>query len=211
MRASSRELIRAERSLEDPWSEAGDLRFMGNLENTHEILNFFDRSGVVEKYQKLKGNGYQIECVGSDADPEGEQRLRGFAGECSIGLIVFGEDYSYISIEQDSKGKLKLVQRLMKNARTSKDLETEITSTSVDQKTLYFRAKVEMVQNVEPFDAKVTFYYSTDGEKFKVFGESFQPSAGRWVGAKIGLFATGTKNSSDSSYADYDWFRVVEN
>lgn len=133
------------------------------------------------------------------------------AKECSSGLIVFGEDYSYIAIEQDTVGKLKLVQRLMKDARTSKNSETEVASIAIDKKQLYFRAKVEMVQNVEPFDAKVTFYYSTDGKTFKAFGKSFQPRAGRWVGAKIGLFATGTKNISDSSYADYDWFRVVEN
>lgn len=133
------------------------------------------------------------------------------AKESSSGLIVFGEDYSYIAIEQDTVGKLKLVQRLMKDARTSKNSETEVASIAIDKKQLYFRAKVEMVQNVEPFDAKVTFYYSTDGKTFKAFGKSFQPRAGRWVGAKIGLFATGTKNISDSSYADYDWFRVVEN
>ncbi|OYX83459.1 MAG: glycoside hydrolase [Flavobacteriales bacterium 32-34-25] len=133
------------------------------------------------------------------------------AGECSTGLIVFGEDYSYIAIEQDKEGKLKLVQRTLKDARTSKDLETEIASIAVDQKNIYFRTKVEMVQNIEPFDAKVTFYYSTDGKNFKVFGKAFTPRAGRWVGAKIGMFATGTKLISDSSYADYDWFRVESN
>lgn len=133
------------------------------------------------------------------------------AGECSTGLIVFGEDYSYVAIEQDTVGKLKLVQRLMKDARTSKDSESEIASMPIEQKKVYFRTKVEMLQNIEPFDARVTFYYSTDGKTFKAFGKSFQPRAGRWVGAKIGLFATGTKNISDSSYADYDWFRVDEN
>lgn len=133
------------------------------------------------------------------------------AEESSTGLIVFGEDYAYIAIEQSKDGKLKLVQRQMKDARTSKDLETEITAMPIDQKNVFFRAKVEMLQNIEPFDAKVTFYYSTDGKTFKVFGKPFKPSAGRWVGAKIGLFATGTKSISDSSYADYDWFRVEEN
>jgi len=133
------------------------------------------------------------------------------AGEGSTGLIVFGEDYAYIAIEQDAKGGLKLVQRLLKDARTSKDNETEIASMAIDQKKIYFRTKVEMVQNTEPFDAKVTFYYSTDGKTFKAFGKPFKPSAGRWVGAKIGLFATGTKSVNDSSYADYDWFRVEEN
>ncbi|TDD98741.1 glycoside hydrolase family 43 protein [Flavobacterium cellulosilyticum] len=133
------------------------------------------------------------------------------AKECSTGLIVFGEDYSYIAIEQSESGDLKLVQRLMKEARTSKESEVEIASIGIDQKTVYFRAKVEMIQNVEPYDAKVTFYYSTNGKVFKEFGTPFKPSAGRWVGAKIGMFATGTTSISDSSYADYDWFRVNEN
>jgi beta-xylosidase len=133
------------------------------------------------------------------------------AEESSTGLIVFGEDYSYIAIEQGKDGKLKLVQRQMKDARTSKDVETEIITIPIDQKNVFFRAKVEMLQNIEPFDSKVTFYYSTDGKTFKIFGKPFKPSAGRWVGAKIGLFATGTKSINDSSYADYDWFRVEEN
>jgi len=133
------------------------------------------------------------------------------AAESSTGLIVFGEDYSYIAIEQNKDGKLKLVQRQMKGARISKDSETEIASTAIEQKSVFFRAKVEMLKEIEPFDAKVSFYYSTDGQTFKEFGKSFKPSAGRWVGAKIGLFATGTKSISDSSYADYDWFRVEEN
>ncbi|WP_119790586.1 glycoside hydrolase family 43 protein [Flavobacterium anhuiense] len=133
------------------------------------------------------------------------------AGVSGSGLIVFGEDYAYIAIEQDKAGNLNLVQRSMKNARTSKDLEKEIASIPVNKKEVSLRAKVEMIQNKEPFDAKVTFYYSVDGKNFKKLGESFKPSAGRWVGAKIGLFATGSKTINDSSYADYDWFRVEEN
>jgi len=133
------------------------------------------------------------------------------AGISNSGLIVFGEDYSYIAIEQDKTGTLNLVQRLLNNARTSKEDEKEITSIPIHTKEVYLRATVEMVQNKEPFDAKVTFYYSIDGKTFKKLGDAFKPSAGRWVGAKIGLFASGTKGVNDSSYADYDWFRVEEN
>ncbi|WP_427874021.1 glycoside hydrolase family 43 protein [Flavobacterium sp. MMS24-S5] len=133
------------------------------------------------------------------------------AGVSGSGLIVFGEDYAYIAIEQDKAGNLNLVQRTMKSARTSKELEKEMASIPVNKKEVSLRAKVEMIQNKEPFDAKVTFYYSIDGKNFKKLGESFKPSAGRWVGAKIGLFATGSKTINDSSYADYDWFRVEEN
>lgn len=133
------------------------------------------------------------------------------AKKCSTGLIIFGEDYAYIAIEQDNEGKFKLVQRSMKNARTSKETEIELASLPIQQKEVFFRTKVEMIQDKEPFDAKVTFYYSLDGKKFNVLGKSFKPAAGRWVGAKIGLFATGTKAVNDSSYANYDWFEVVSN
>ncbi len=133
------------------------------------------------------------------------------AKKCSTGLVIFGEDYAYIAIEQDNEGKLKLVQRSMKNARTSKETEIELASMPIQQKEVFFRTKVEMIQDKEPFDAKVTFYYSLDGKKFNVLGKSFKPAAGRWVGAKIGLFATGTKAVNDSSYANYDWFKVESN
>lgn len=133
------------------------------------------------------------------------------AGVSNSGLIVFGEDYAYIAIEQDKTGNLNLTQRLMKNGRTSKEGEKEIATVPITKKEVYLRAKVEMIQNKEPFDARVTFYYSLDGKSFKKLGDSFKPTAGRWVGAKIGLFASGTKAVNDSSYADYDWFRVESN
>ncbi|MFV0364982.1 MAG: glycoside hydrolase 43 family protein [Mangrovibacterium sp.] len=132
------------------------------------------------------------------------------AGKCSSGLIVFGEDYAYIAVEQTADGKLRLVQRMMKDARTSKGGEKELANISIDTHELYFRAKVEMLEETEPYHGKVTFFYSKNGKKFKKLGEAFTPRAGRWVGAKIGLFAEGTARISDSSYADFDWFRVVE-
>ena len=31
---------------------------------------------------------------------------------------------------------------------------------------------------------------------------------GRWIGAKVGLFAVRTTPGGEYGYADYDWFRV---
>lgn len=129
----------------------------------------------------------------------------------NAGLIIFGEDYGYIAVEQTDEGKLRLVQRYMKDARTSKGGEKELMNIDCKTNELYFRVRVEMLQDEQPYDGKATFYYSTNGKKFIQLGESFNPRAGRWVGAKIGLFATGTHKVSDSSYADFDWFRVEEN
>lgn len=133
------------------------------------------------------------------------------AGKCSAGLLVFGEDYAYIAIEQTENGSLQLVQRSMTDARTSKGGEKELARININTNELYFRVKVEMLKEKEPYDGKVSFYYSINGKKFIPLGESFTPRAGRWVGAKIGMFAEGSNRISDSSYADFDWFRVEEN
>ncbi len=133
------------------------------------------------------------------------------AESCNSGLIVFGEDYSYIAIEQNKEGELYIIQREMIGARTSKANETVISKESINTNDIYFRATVEMTQDTQPYNCKVSFYYSTNGKKFIPFGKPFNAKAGRWVGAKIGLFAKGTKRISDSSYSDIDWFRVSEN
>ena len=31
---------------------------------------------------------------------------------------------------------------------------------------------------------------------------------GRWIGAKVGLFALGKQPAAEFGYADYDWFKV---
>jgi beta-xylosidase len=52
------------------------------------------------------------------------------------------------------------------------------------------------------------FSYSTDGTNFTPAGESFTARAGRWIGAKVGLFAVRSGPTSENGYADFDWFRV---
>ena len=63
---------------------------------------------------------------------------------------------------------------------------------------------------------KCRFSYSDDGRTFIPIGEEFTAKAGRWVGAKVGIFAASTVDSHTgalgglrSGYADFDWFRVT--
>jgi hypothetical protein len=56
---------------------------------------------------------------------------------------------------------------------------------------------------------RTDFSFSDDGETFAALGEAFQAQPGRWVGAKVGLFAQrGSERSRESGYADVDWFRI---
>ena len=52
------------------------------------------------------------------------------------------------------------------------------------------------------------FRYSTDGKESHATGEEFAAKPGRWIGAKVGLFATRSGVTLENGYADYDWFRV---
>ena len=47
------------------------------------------------------------------------------------------------------------------------------------------------------------FEYAIDGRTWSATDGHFTPKAGRWVGAKIGLFARG------SSFADFAFIRVT--
>lgn len=62
--------------------------------------------------------------------------------------------------------------------------------------------------------AQATLAYSLDGIAFTPLGTPFDALPGRWVGARIGLFAQapyGTPSATATSvgYADFDWFRIT--
>ena len=66
--------------------------------------------------------------------------------------------------------------------------------------TFYLRVKVSKT-------AICKFSFSTDGVNFSPIGEPFTARAGRWIGAKVGLFAVRTGRTRETGYADFDWFR----
>jgi len=53
--------------------------------------------------------------------------------------------------------------------------------------------------------ARVAFSYSTDGVSFTTVGEPFDAAMGRWVGAQVGLFATGAQGA----WGDVDYVRIT--
>ena len=54
-----------------------------------------------------------------------------------------------------------------------------------------------------------TFFYSTDGKKFKQLGETFTAAPGKWIGAKVGMFCTRAKLvTNDGGWMDADDFII---
>ncbi|HEV7397490.1 MAG TPA: hypothetical protein VGN86_13335 [Pyrinomonadaceae bacterium] len=50
------------------------------------------------------------------------------------------------------------------------------------------------------------FTYSSDGKNFSAIGEPFTVRPGKWIGAKVGIFAVRNGSAREIGYADFDWF-----
>ena len=119
--------------------------------------------------------------------------------EEKTGLIVMGMDYAYVSVRKSSEGWF-VSQTICKDADQHSS-EKETAAIAVKTNVLYFRVKISG-------NAVCTFSFSTEGAKFSTLGEPFQARKGRWIGAKVGIFAVRTGTTRETGYADFDWFRV---
>ncbi len=115
------------------------------------------------------------------------------------GLVVMGLSYANIAIESRKDG-LYLVYGVCEKADKGNPEKTS-TVTKLKDGTVYLRVSVRP-------GAKCSFSYSIDGNKFNEAGELFTATPGKWIGAKVGLFATRDTEINDSGWADIDWFRV---
>jgi beta-xylosidase len=115
-----------------------------------------------------------------------------------VGLIMMGEDYANIACNF-SEGKNWITYATCTDARTV-GKEVEQMKVEVHSTEMYLKVEVKS-------GAVCQFFYSEDGETFHPIGLPFTARAGRWIGAKVGLFALKTTQTNDSGYADFDWFR----
>jgi beta-xylosidase len=114
------------------------------------------------------------------------------------GLIIMGRDYAHLEITAENSNLL-LKQVICLKAETGGNEETA-EQVSIEQPFLYLRLKVDE-------GAVCTFSYSSDGRNFKQIGRPFQAQPGKWIGAKVGLFASRSAYSQTGGYADFDFFR----
>ncbi|AGA79316.1 glycoside hydrolase family 43 protein [Echinicola vietnamensis] len=115
-----------------------------------------------------------------------------------VGFIVMGMSYAYLALESESDGVyLKYVE--CDDAEHGKpEKETVIKKLSDN--------KVQLRVTVKE-GAVCQFAYSEDGEQFTSIEDTFTAVPGKWIGAKVGLFAAREDKINDSGYADVDWFR----
>jgi beta-xylosidase len=115
------------------------------------------------------------------------------------GLVVFGQDYASFAIKRRGT-ELALVQVITKGA-SSGTAEREAGAVRLRGTTAWLRTRVQS-------GGRCDFAFSEDGTNFTPVGEAFTAQAGRWVGAKIGLFAQRGEPGREVGYADFDWFRI---
>ena len=117
----------------------------------------------------------------------------------STGLIIMGLDYSALSFKSDN-GKLYLNQKTGTFANTIS--ETETKPVLIENNTIYLRVKIKK-------GAICNFFYSLDDKNYQPIGTEFRAREGKWIGAKVGLFALGEEVKNDSGNVAVDWFRVT--
>src|SRR5438876_1543392 len=115
------------------------------------------------------------------------------------GLIIMGLDYAYLSVQKRPDG-LNISQTICQNADKG-SAEKETAAVKLEGGTFWLRVRVQE-------NAACSFSFSTDGKTFVPLGQSFKARQGRWIGAKVGIFAVGKTPAAEMGYADYDWFRI---
>ncbi len=124
--------------------------------------------------------------------------LKRLAVSDKAGLLVMGTNYSYLAVERTSRG-FRLVKSSCKNAQQG-TRETEEARVDCTGDTVLLRVKVSTAGVCQ-------FSCGSDGKEFTPLGQPFTACAGRWIGAKVGLFCVGPGRTEKASYADFDWFR----
>ena len=118
------------------------------------------------------------------------------------GLIVMGMTYAYLALESKNDG-IYLKYAVNENAEKGNE-EKEQVIKKLSGNSIVLRVKVNK-------DETCTFSYSEEGKAFNTVNGSFKASPGKWIGAKVGIFALQEEKINDSGYADFDWFRLSKN
>ena len=125
---------------------------------------------------------------------EGERTFR------RAGLLVFGSDYAWVGIARTASGREVVVATCL----GAPDGCREEAVASLPAPAGPVQLRVQWLAG-----GRCRFAVSFDGRHFTDLGPGFAARAGRWVGAKVGLFATARAAHATRSPADFAWVRVA--
>ncbi|NKJ44529.1 glycoside hydrolase 43 family protein [Novosphingobium sp. SG720] len=153
-------------------------------------------------------------------------RLAGLRVGERAGLAIHGTAWAWIGLERDSNGVR--VMRMEKSDPRPGTSIASIAGPDCPGGSVWLRVTVRphMVgvppPSFAPYwpsmlreeRAEASLAYSIDGVVFTSIGTPFDVLPGRWVGARIGLFAqapygTPAATSTTVGYAEFDWFRIT--
>ena len=118
-----------------------------------------------------------------------------------MGLLIMGSSYSALLLEQkDGKIQYTVIRNTEAENRGENLKDPYIP---VKSNVLYLRVEVKE-------QAGCRFSISMDGKRYSETGEAFEAKEGKWIGAKVGLFALGSKKTNDTGWVDVDWFRFTK-
>ncbi|GAA4300202.1 glycoside hydrolase family 43 protein [Nibribacter koreensis] len=117
------------------------------------------------------------------------------------GLVTMGADYAHLSLVSQKDGLYLTYNTAQKADKGTREKEQNLGK--INGQEVYLQVKVSK-------GAQCRFSYSQDGQNFKEVGETFTAVPGRWIGAKVGIFALRQDKTNDSGYADFDWFRITK-
>ena len=119
------------------------------------------------------------------------------AGE-RAGLIAFGEDYAWIGFDQDGAQRLLVVRSVGR----AQEGQPESAVFSEPSRAAQVTVRVAVTRGAQFHFAVVDNGTVRDG------GRTFQAKPGRWVGAKVGLFAAAPAGAVNTEWASFARFKV---
>jgi len=125
--------------------------------------------------------------------------LHAVADGDAAGLAMYGQNYAWIGLRRE-RGELRMVYVRCEAANDQCKEETAASLPAPPRgMPIYLRMDVGA-------NGQASFSFSADGRDFGSVGAPFTATMGRWVGAQIGLFATGSRGA----YADIDYLRITK-
>ena len=131
--------------------------------------------------QKLPARAFRLET---------HVALSAHGGPCRAGLVVMGDRHAAIGVEENEPG-LRL-------------------SLWVDHRSVYQvdlpRTSLRLVLDFAD-GGHCSFSYAAQDDERHPIGQAFAAQRGRWIGAKVGLFALALAPDAPAGFADFAYFR----